>query len=155
MLQGAGGHAAQGRRKQTPGGTTRGVGMPAEQRESRAGSLGGGTDEKQAGGRWMSQACFVPVSTADEVTKTISSSPRVLTASSDHCYCPRQSNTTVWICRRGGKKKNDKKRIQRRFTLQRLGPGRHRDTRDSRMSGRGPGPGVQVGTAVAGFDYII
>lgn len=71
-----------------------------EQRESRAGSLGGGTDEKQAGGRWVSQACFVPVSIADEVTKTISSSPMVLTASSDHCYCPRQSNTTVWIRRK-------------------------------------------------------
>lgn len=47
---------------------------------SRAGSLGGGTEEGQAS-RWRRRACFVPVSKADEVTKTILSSPKALTAS--------------------------------------------------------------------------
>lgn len=93
----------------SPSGTEEGV--------SRAGSLGGGTDEEQAS-RWMSRACCVPVSIAEEVTKTILSSPKVLTASSDRCYCPRQSNTTVWI-RRGGKKKNKKtrRREYRQFSV--------------------------------------
>lgn len=74
---------------------------------SRAGSLGGATEEEQASG-WGRRACFVPVSIADEVTKTILNSPKALTASCDRCYCPRQSNTTVWIRR---KTKNDKKRV--------------------------------------------
>lgn len=43
--------------------------------------------------------CSVPVSKADEVTKTILNSPRALTASSDRCYCPRESNTTGWVRR--------------------------------------------------------
>lgn len=70
-----------------------------EQRVSRAGSLGGGTEEEQAS-RWGSWACSVPVSMADGVTKTILNSPKALIASSDRCYCPRQSNITVWIRRR-------------------------------------------------------
>lgn len=43
----------------------------------------------------------------DEVTKTILNSPKALTASRDRCYCPRQSNTTVWIRRK--KKKSIEK----------------------------------------------
>lgn len=40
---------------------------------------------------------YVPVSAADAVTKTTSSSPKALTASCGRCYCRRQSNTTVWV----------------------------------------------------------
>lgn len=96
---------------------------------SRAGRLGGGTEEEQAS-RWRRRACFVPVRIADEVTKTILNSPKALTASSDRCYCRRQSNTTVWIRRnkKKQKQKNDKKRVYRRYTKQRLGPGQTHKT---------------------------
>lgn len=75
--------------------------------------MGSGTGEEQAS-RGRKRACLVPVSIADEVTKTILNSPKALTASSDRCYCPQQSNTTVWI--RRSKNKNDKKRVYREDT---------------------------------------
>lgn len=91
--------------------------------------LGGGTEEEQAR-EWRRRACFVPVSTADEVTKMILNSPKALTARCNRCYCPRQSNTTVWICREN---KNDKRKCRKK---QRLGAGRHTDTRSGRITGK-------------------
>lgn len=68
---------------------------------------------------------FVPVSAAEAVTKTISSSPKALTASCGRCYCRRQSNTTVWV--RKKERTTKEKECGRRFWKQRLGPGRHTD----------------------------
>lgn len=69
---------------------------------------------------------FVPVSIADEVTKTIWNSPKALTASCDRCYCPRQSNTTAWIRREKTKRQESTEKIQRAAS----GPSKHTDTRE-------------------------
>lgn len=92
--------------------------------------MGSGTGEEQAS-RGRKRACLVPVSIADEVTKTILNSPKALTASSDRCYCPQQSNTTVWI--RRSKNKNDKKRVYREDTQSSVEV--QTDTGESRKSG--------------------
>lgn len=138
---GVGEHAAQGHRKQTsgktPGGTLSksqdrgwgGVGRWGVQQpwwDLNRGwvELGGGTEEEQAS-RWRRRACFVPVSIADEVTKTILNSPKALTASCDRCYCPRQSNTTVWIRRKNKKPQEESiEKIHKAASRSRKTPGR-------------------------------
>lgn len=98
--------------------------------------------------RW---ACSVPVSIADDVTKMILNSPRALTASSDRCYCPQQSNTTVWIYRKQERQEESVEKMHKAVSRSRQ---TDRDTRESRIfsggSGRGQGLGrggiTQVGS---------
>lgn len=71
---------------------------------------------------------FVPVSIADEVTKTTWNSPKALTASCDRCYCPRQSNTTARIRRKKTERQESTEKIQRAASS----PSRHTDTREER-----------------------
>lgn len=126
LCRGVGEHAARGHRKQTSGETPGGTLSKSQDRGGVGGrggfqqpwwdlnrgwielGLGSGTEEEQAS-RWRRRACFVPVSIADEVTKTILNSPKALTASWDRCYCPRQSNTTVWIRREKTKQKTTRR----------------------------------------------
>lgn len=122
------GHLARARtEEECKGGWVAGVQQPA-QRVSRAGI--GEVEQGRTGQQVQEVGIFVPVSIVDEVTKTILNSPKALTASCDRCYCPRQSNTTVWI--RKGERKTTRKRVQRRCSEQRLGPGRHTDTREEK-----------------------
>lgn len=85
-------------------------------------------------------ACFVPVSTAEEVTKTIWNCPKALTASSDRCYCPQRSNTTGWS--REGKRTT--RREYREDTQSSGEVSTHTHTRESRVSDGGSG---QMGAA--------
>lgn len=153
----AGEHAAQGDRVQTSDQTGRALrakrernmrrgGFPQPHRDLKQGSVEPGVWRGWYRGGAGGQVVYL--SLADGVTKTTWNSPRALTASSDRCYCPRQSNTTVWIRRKRTTRREYREDAQSSVQVQ-----ADTDTGESRISRGGSGRWGQDGVTEVGSLY--